>query len=445
MNRIIFIALSLMLCLFSFSLKAQLTAPGADSSLTRYGEDFHIFCATSPLEANGELLATTIDGTNADFTWQKYNPESDNFEYFSPTLTEDSLSSEIRNLDDGLYRVRITTEDLTSEWQESWVLNNWIRVTETDIPDSTSTCTNFEVNADFDYAPLEVNSPTQGTISLRNQEKEEFFVEWTKDGELIRRQLSPDVMTPVASETPVRYDLYIEDDFGCSAGDFVEYISKIPESAFEANPMEGEAVLEVEFANNSINYDSTYWFFYKDNYLLSREYLQDSNEPVDSIDFVLYEEQPIHEYKKSGEYRVKLVTVKENETGNCRDTLYMEPGTFINVLPSLVEVPNFFTPNGDNMNDEFVVKTQSLKSMSITIFNRWGGKVHSWKNDNIISSEDTYALSVWDGEIGRQLASPGVYYYVIKYEGRDIDEEDEKGRPVEGKLTGFIHLFREKQ
>ncbi len=445
MNRIIFIALSLLMCLFSFSLKAQLTAPEADSSLTLYGEDFHVFCATSPLEANGELLATTIDGTNASFTWQKYNPESDNFEYFSPTLTEDSLSSEIRNLDDGLYRVRIETDDLTSEWQEAWVLNNWIQVTETDIPDSTSTCTNFKIKADFDFAPLVVNSPTQGEIQLRFQQKEEFFVEWTKDGELIRRQLSPDVMTPVASDTPVRYNLYIEDDFGCSAEDFVEYISKVPESKFEANPMEGEAVLEVEFANNSINYDSTYWFFYKDNYVLSREYLENNNEPVDSIDFVLFEEQPVHEYKKSGEYKVKLVTVKVNETGNCRDTLYMEPGTFINVLPSLVEVPNFFTPNGDNMNDEFVIKTQSLKSLNITIFNRWGGQVHSWKNSNIVSSDDTYAHSVWDGHLGRRLASPGVYYYVIKYEGRDIDEEDDKGRPVEGTKTGFIHLFREKQ
>jgi gliding motility-associated-like protein len=446
MNRIIFITLSLFLCFFSLSLKAQLEAVNPDSSLTFYGEDFYIFCATSPYDAKGVLRANSFDGTDATFTWQRYDESTDNFEFFSPSPIEDSVSSEIRNLADGLYRVRITTEDLTSEWQEAWVLNNWIRVTKAEIPDSTSTCTNFKIKADFDYALLEVNSPTQGTISLRNQEKEEFFVEWTKNGELIRRQLSPDVMTPVASNTPVRYDLYIEDDFGCSAKGFVEYVSKVPKSAFEAVPMEGEAVLTVEFANNSINYDSTYWFFYKDNYVLTREHAENNNEPVDSIDFVLFEEQPVHEYKRSGEYKVKLVTVKENETGNCRDTLYMEPGTFINVLPSLVEVPNFFTPNGDYMNDEFVVKTQSLKSMNITIFNRWGGQVHSWKNNNIVSSDDTYnSEAVWDGRIGNRLASPGVYYYIIKYEGRDIDEEDEKGRPVEGTKTGFIHLFREKQ
>lgn len=445
MNRIIFIALSLLMCLFSFSLKAQLTSPGADSSLIRYGEEFHIFCATSPLDANGALLATTFDGTSAEFEWQKYSQVSAGFEPFTGTISGDSLTSEIRNLSDGLYRVRIETEKLTSEWQEAWVLNNWIQVTETDIPDSTSTCTNFEIEADFDYAPLEVNSPTQGDFSLRIQEKEEFFVEWTKDGELLRRRLSPDVMTPVASETPVRYDLYIEDDFGCSVESFVEYISKVPESVFEAKPMDGEAVLEVEFANNSINYDSTYWFFYKDNDVISREYDQNNGEGVDSIDFVLFDDQPVHKYKQSGEYRIKLVTIKENETGNCRDTLYMEPGTFIEVLPSLVEVPNFFTPNGDTMNEEFVVKTQSLKSMSITIFNRWGGQVHSWKNNNIISNEDTYALSVWDGRIGRRMASPGVYYYIIKYEGRDIDEDDEKGRLVKGTKTGFIHLFRQKQ
>ncbi len=445
MKRFQFFVLCFFIMVISVPVSAQLNAPEADSSLTRYGEDFHIFCATSPMQANGSLLATTFDGTNATFIWEKYSQVSAGFEPFTGTILEDSVTSEIRNLEDGLYRVRIETENLTGEWEEAWVLNNWIRVTKAEIPDSTSTCTNFEIEADFEYAPLEVNSPTQGEISLRTQEKEEFFVEWTKDGELIRRQLSPDVMTPVASETPVRYDLYIEDDFGCSVEDFVDYVSKVPESAFEASPMEGEAVLTVEFANNSINYDSTYWFFYKDDYFIPGKDEQNGDEAVDSIDFVLYEDQPVHEYKRSGEYRVKLVTVKENETGNCRDTLYMEPGTFINVLPSLVEVPNFFTPNGDNMNDEFVVKTQSLKSMNVTIFNRWGGQVHSWKNNNIISSEDTYAHSIWDGQIGRRLASPGVYYYVIKYEGRDIDEEDEKGRPVKGTKTGFIHLFRDKQ
>jgi len=113
----------------------------------------------------------------------------------------------------------------------------------------------------------------------------------------------------------------------------------------------------------------------------------------------------------------------------------MEPGVFINVDTSLVVLPNVFTPNGDGANDEYVIKSQSLKSLSIKIYNRWGGLVHSWSYSNIRSSDYTIEHSIWDGKIGSRMASPGVYYIVARAVGRD-DKEYTK--------TGFIHLFRQK-
>ena len=68
----------------------------------------------------------------------------------------------------------------------------------------------------------------------------------------------------------------------------------------------------------------------------------------------------------------------------------MKFGENIVVETSLVDVPNVFTPNGDGNNDEFVVFTQSLKSMNIRIYNRWGGLVHSWKYSNIRESDYTH-------------------------------------------------------
>jgi gliding motility-associated-like protein len=447
MNRFLFVVFFLTAITSSFTIKAQITAPRADSTLIRFGEEFHLFCASSHLEANGSLQAITPNGDKAGFAWGKYDEAAGAFLPFAGTVIDnDSLSSEIRNLSDGLYRVTITTENLTFEPIEAWVLNNWIEITKTEIPDSSSTCEAFKIEADYEFAPLEVNSPNQGIIPVRNANKEPL-VEWYHKGDLVRRYISPEIYPPTASNNSLRYELIIEDEFGCVVEGFIDYVSKVPKADFSASPMQGEAVLEVNFTNSSINYDSVYWFFYKDSYIITREIERTDGQPIDSIAFVLTDDAPVHEYKQSGEYTVRLVAVKENPTtGNCYDTLYMEPGTFINVQISLVEVPNFFTPNGDGINDVFVVGSRSLKSLDIVIFNRWGGKVHSWSYSNITTSEYTMKHAVWDGRVGNgRMASPGVYYYVIKYEGRDIDKEDDKGRMVKETLNGFIHLFREKQ
>lgn len=447
MNRILLVVFFLTALTGSFTLKAQLTAPEADSTFNRYGEDFHLFCASSRYEANGSLQVISPNGDKAGFDWEKYDETAGSFVPFDGLVnTYDSLTSEISNLSDGLYRVSISTESMTFEPIEAWVLNNWIEITKAEIPDSTSTCESFKIEAAYDYAPLVVNSPNQGAIPVRNDNYEPL-VEWYHKGELVRRYISPEIYPPTASDTPLRYELVIEDEFGCMVEGFVDYVSKVPKADFSADPMEGEAVLEVNFTNSSINYDSVYWFFYKDTYIISREIENADGQPVDSIDFVLFDDSPTHQYKQSGDYMVRLVAVKENTTtGNCYDTLYMQPGTFIKVEESLVEVPNFFTPNGDGINDNFVIGSRSLKSLSVVIYNRWGGKVHSWSYSNITSSDFTMEHSVWDGRVGNgRVASPGVYYYIINYEGREIDKDSDKDRMVKDTVTGFIHLFRERQ
>jgi gliding motility-associated-like protein len=94
-----------------------------------------------------------------------------------------------------------------------------------------------------------------------------------------------------------------------------------------------------------------------------------------------------------------------------------------------------FTPNGDGVNDEFVIKYQSLRSIHVQIFNRWGKKIHSWENNNVQGFDATVSESAWDGKIGGRYASPGVYYYVVKAKGRDDKTQN---------AHGFVHLFREK-
>ncbi len=431
------ILLLIIISALPFFSMAQVTSPSAVSDGSRMGVDYFIFCASGAGSANGRLEAQSPFDANSSFTWEVYNRTIGNYELILQQT--DTETSQINNLSDGLYRVLIESDGMSTQY-ETWVLNNWIHITNAEIPDSTSTCDGFYIEADYEYAPLEVFNPSTGQeFSVRNPNID-FEVRWTHNRELVRSAISPYIYPPIASNTPVRYDLSVEDEFGCIAESYVNYDSKVTEALFVADPLSGEAVLEVNFTNNSVNYDSVYWFFYKDNYVISYE-IEQTGEAVDSIDFVLTEDSPMHRYEMSGDYRVRLVTVKINETGNCYDTLY---GEFIQVEELFLKIPNVFTPNGDGLNDYFVVESKSLRSLNVKIYNRWGGLVHSWNYSNITTSDYTTEHSIWDGKIGNRMASPGVYYYVIQYEARDIDREDRRQRPKRGTHSGFVHLFREK-
>ena len=421
---------------------AQISAPLAISQKEIYtNESVYIFCAKDGGSTVGSLTAQSYTGENSSFSWEIYDTLSNVFVPFEGDISiEDSLHSVISDLGNGLYRVTIHSGGTVKEFQ-SHVINNWIKVTKAEIPDSSSNCVGFKILAAYTYAPLSYyDLQTKTWEKIKRKNSGAFTLEWYEGTDLVSNnlvstELSPLIYPPIASKSPIKYTLLIKDEYNCDVQGSVDYYSKVPKSNFTADPMDGEAVLKVTFTNKSINYDSILWYFYKDDAIIKQEVAVNKGKAVDSIDFVLTQDAPVYEYEKCGKYKVKLVTVHINTTGNCYDTLYMQSGTYINVDTSLVEVPNVFTPNGDGMNDNFVVKSKSLKSLSIHIYNRWGGLVHSWSYSDIRSRDYTYEHSVWDGKIGNRMASPGVYFYIIRAVGRD-DKTINK--------EGFLHLFRNK-
>ena len=79
-----------------------------------------------------------------------------------------------------------------------------------------------------------------------------------------------------------------------------------------------------------------------------------------------------------------------------------------------------------------------MKSVKISIFNRWGKVLHVWESNNVqgfYNTATSVPQSVWDGKVGGQMATPGVYFWVAEGTGRD-------GRRL--KANGFFHLFRGK-
>ena len=71
------------------------------------------------------------------------------------------------------------------------------------------------------------------------------------------------------------------------------------------------------------------------------------------------------------------------------------------VLPNDYYIPNAFTPNGDNINDEFFIYAQSgVTVYRFEVFNRWGEKVHD-------------SVFPWNGTYKGGLCLPDVYVYVF--------------------------------
>ncbi|MDP1802875.1 MAG: gliding motility-associated C-terminal domain-containing protein [Bacteroidota bacterium] len=103
--------------------------------------------------------------------------------------------------------------------------------------------------------------------------------------------------------------------------------------------------------------------------------------------------------------------------GTCLDTVQK----VIKVeLPSKLEVPNVFTPNGDGSNDVFFLKVANVAEINAIIFDRWGNKVYE--------STSTTGNIEWDGKssAGKELPA-GTYFYIIKATGKDDKTYDQKG------------------
>lgn len=210
------------------------------------------------------------------------------------------------------------------------------------------------------------------------------------------------------------YFIHIEDEFGCIQTDSIYTnaysnplveIEADPDTAYIQNPY-----IDFSFTNlsaDSIEITNHFWEFGDES--PSSELLT-----------------PQHLYTEEGDYNVILTVV--NPQG-C-DTVFVKQ---VNVLPIKLKIPNVITPNGDNINDFFVITeappndseedNSTLKSLAnnqfrplndyyksttLVIFNRHGRKVYesvNYQND-------------WDGG----GLKDGTYFYVLKCDGYKSNE-----------------------
>jgi hypothetical protein len=441
MNKYQIVGIFLLVGCFIFSPKvgqAQISATADYSLSTGYSsgtqDQIYVFCVSKG-EIKASLTASCGAGQTGNFVWSKYNASSGSFDFFSNDLSGNQTSS-ISNLADGCYRVKITTSSGVSTYT-AWVFNNYEEAT---AAITNSDCSSFTLSGTVNNssALTYVDLSTGSTLSIDKT----ISVTWKSSDTTLSDSATLVVSSPPSANTD--YTFTVTDRFGCTSAATVEYVSVVPKAAFtyvirqqgtnkdkRSSASKNEAPLTVAFTNTSVNADAGkyQWYFYKDVTVLAKE---KPTTVQDSLLVLAYDDSPEYTYEACGEYNVKLIASKTTTSTTCTSYCYID--THIKIDTSFIDAPNIFLPDVQ----PFAVRFFSMKSVKITILDRWGKVLHTYQNGDIEGFYDTATTitnAVWDGKIGGRLATPGVYFWIAEGVGRD-------GTKRRG--NGFFHLFRDK-
>jgi gliding motility-associated-like protein len=112
---------------------------------------------------------------------------------------------------------------------------------------------------------------------------------------------------------------------------------------------------------------------------------------------------PSHRYLKKGAY---LVTLTVLDAAGC----LLKNSREMQVLDYYLEIPNVFTPNGDELNDTFFPKFRFVRNLQLQVMNIWGELIYHSQGQEDLG---------WDGFVSGQKAPEGVYVYTLRYQVPD--------------------------
>jgi gliding motility-associated-like protein len=113
------------------------------------------------------------------------------------------------------------------------------------------------------------------------------------------------------------------------------------------------------------------------------------------------------------------ITVQDKDGCSAQDYIIVFVNKDVNVF-----IPNVFSPNGDNTNDNFTLFADDrvVKINQLKIFDRWGGMMY--QNSDFAPNDPSLG---WDGFCKGKPVNPGVYVYYFIIEFIDGRQEIFKG------------------
>jgi len=197
------------------------------------------------------------------------------------------------------------------------------------------------------------------------------------------------------------YTLQVTDANGCttnlasSAASFSVPASAAVHAQFNMNPSPatGDVPLAVTFTNTSTGALNYIWAF------------------GDQATTFTTSVNANFTYTAAGSYTATLVAIN----GSCTDTARI---VILAETPTIIVIPNIFSPNGDGINDGFFIKNTGLISLNCDIYNRWGQLLHT------LTAPD----QIWDGVTPNGDKAPeGTYMYIFQATGIDGKDYKQQG------------------
>lgn len=246
------------------------------------------------------------------------------------------------------------------------------------------------INAGIDQILCEPNGVTPSEVTLIGSGA--TTLDWN-NGVTDGVPFTPPVGTTVFTLTGT-------DANGCINSDDVSVTALVlPVANGSASTIYGNAPLTVDFSNYSLYANNYDWAFGNGN-----------EQNIGSLGMVT------NTYTTAGIYNVILTA----SNGICLDTWTIQ----IEVIPPMIVTPpNVFSPNGDNVNDQYFVDVQYGEYFEALILNRWGNEMTTL----------THLNQGWDGKSNGKVVDDGVYF--IKYKATDFNE-----KIVEGHT--YFHLIK---
>jgi hypothetical protein len=404
---------------------AQLSAPGAISerdvtypSIAGRKDQAFIYCNALGTERGTLVADRSAQGGTRTFRWYKWNDLTTSFSTLLQTDAGVNVST-LGSITEGGYKVDIENSGIADTSMVGWIFFDKPPVASASL--AQQLCYRIALNGTataavdkFSYKDIN----TGVTLFLNN----ELRHLWSSTPESFIP--APDVyLNPVIQNYPpeppfIDYRLPLDDvtykltvsTLGCSSQSSFPYTSIHVKADFSADPVQGEAPLDVIFTNKSIRGSTFEWNF------------------GDKTKSTLETPDP-HTYNIPGKYSVTLIIESDQ---HCLDSLRSD--SLIYVEPSKLDIPNTFTPNDDGYNDRFIVYGKSLRFVSMEVYSQSGLQVYGFSGDG----EALKNWTGWDGHINNSsaLAAPGIYFYIIRALGWDNISYDSK------KYRGFVYLYR---
>jgi gliding motility-associated-like protein len=109
--------------------------------------------------------------------------------------------------------------------------------------------------------------------------------------------------------------------------------------------------------------------------------------------------------------------VATNPSGCLSEKQILVSLEFSECTEDVIFIPTAFSPNGDNINDVFEVKSEAIKEFDLRIYNRWG----------ILVFESADLGKVWNGTYEDKSLNTDVFGYIINVQCYSGDIFTKKG------------------